>query len=295
MNNSFYGKTVENVRKYQDIKLINNDEKRVIKYQSKPNFVNTVSFTDTLQAVKMEKKTINFNKPTYVGIAVLELSKLTMYEFYYNCLKNKYGDNLELILMDTDSFFLCIKTEDFWEDVKNDPELYKYIDFSNLPKEHPLHGYYIDNNGKIGKFKNELAKKKKVIDQLGNKVLKNIYCEMDVLISVKPKVYSYMSEFHCKMTNKGSMKVVMKYDVNHQDYEECIFENHKNYLNWCNYLDYKNTNELNKYITTQRIGSDKLDVFVYENKKVALSCFDDKNYIDPKDGITVYPHGYFNN
>src|SRR3977135_3828973 len=76
MNNSFYGKTVENIRNYQDIHLINtnepNAEKRIIRYQSKPNFVNTVSFSETLKAVKMEKKTMYFNKPTYVGVAVLE-------------------------------------------------------------------------------------------------------------------------------------------------------------------------------------------------------------------------------
>src|SRR5271156_96656 len=78
MNNSFYGKTIEDVRKRQDIHLINNDEHRVIRYQSKPNFENTVSFTDTLKAVKMRRKTITFNKPIYIGVGVLEYSKLRM-------------------------------------------------------------------------------------------------------------------------------------------------------------------------------------------------------------------------
>ena len=87
MNNSFYGKTIEDVRKRQDIHLINNDEHRVIKYQSKPNFENTISFTDTLKAVKMRRKTVTFNKPIYIGVGVLEHSKLHMYEFYYDVLK----------------------------------------------------------------------------------------------------------------------------------------------------------------------------------------------------------------
>ena len=67
----------------------------------------------SLKAVKMEKKTLHFNKPTYVGVAVLELSKLPMYEFYYDEVKPKYGDNVELLQMDTDSFKLKIKLKTY--------------------------------------------------------------------------------------------------------------------------------------------------------------------------------------
>src|SRR6266853_5245335 len=161
MNNSFYGKTVENIRNRIELHLINNDEDKVIRYQSKPNFLNTVSFTDNLKAVKMRKKTCLFNKPIYVGISVLEHSKLYMYEFYYDVLKKRYPfyGELELVGMDTDSFFLNIKTADLWVDIKNDLELYKHFDFSNTPKDHPL---YNPNNKKLGMFKNELAAEKNV-------------------------------------------------------------------------------------------------------------------------------------
>ena len=159
MNNSFYGKTVENIRNRLEIHLINNDEEKVIKYQSKPNFMNTVTFTETLKAVKMRKKSITFNKPIYVGISVLEHSKLHMYEFYYDVLKRKYNNNVELIRMDTDSFFLNIHTDDLWNEIKSNPELYKWFDFSNAPKDHFL---YNPSNKKLGMFKYELAVDKKI-------------------------------------------------------------------------------------------------------------------------------------
>src|SRR3977135_4199105 len=219
MNNSFYGKTIEDVRKRQDIHLINNDEHRVIKYQSKPNFENTVSFTDTLKAVKMRRKTITFNKPIYIGVGVLEHSKLHMYEFYYDVLKKKYGDKVELIGMDTDSFFLWITTEDLWNDIKNDPILASYFDFSNAPKDHPM---YNPNNCKLGKFKNEMVVEVKLDtrDPETEKKQKAKYWHESSKVScVKPKCYSIKSEYLDKMTNKGVSKVAMKNEVIDQDYD----------------------------------------------------------------------------
>src|SRR5277367_2699372 len=313
MNNSFYGKTIEDVRKRQDIHLINNDDHRVIKYQSKPNFENTVSFTDTLKAVKMRRKTITFNKPIYIEVGVLEHSKLHMYEFYYDVLKVKYGDKVELIGMDTDSFFLYIKTDDLWNDIKNDPELASYFDFSNAPKDHPM---YNPNNNKLGKYKYEMiVEKKVVIDSIKQKV--KYWSEISEIVFIKPKCYSIKSEHLDRMTNKGISKVVMKNDIVHQDYVDCVYNNHQNYLNYCNgyqcftqtdldinydqqrYYNYcngytyYNTNDLNKYTIQHRLGTDKLNMYVYESNKLTLSNEDDKLWIDPTDGITTRPHGYF--
>ena len=106
---------------------------------------------------------------------------------------------------------------------------------------------------------------------------------------VKSKVYSYLSQCSSKMTNKGVSHVVMENDVTHQDYVDCLYMNHQNYLNGgqCK------TADINKYTTAHRIGYDKLDMYVYEITKLTLSNFDDKRCIDPKDGITIYPHGYW--
>ena len=168
MNNAFYGKTID-IRNYQDIKLIKNNDAKVIKLQSKPNFVNTIAFSDTLKAVKMEKKTIVFNKPMFVGTAILEISKLTMYDFYYNGLKKKYKENVELLIMDTDGFKVKIKTEDLWMDIKNDPEFAKYFDFNNAAEEHPLYKFNPENDKVLGKMKNESFVEMKVKDENGEK------------------------------------------------------------------------------------------------------------------------------
>src|SRR5277367_2770860 len=282
MNNAFYGKTIENVRNRVDIHLINNSntptgEDKIIGYQSKPNFMRTVQFNDSLNAIKMNKKTITFNKPIYVGVSVLELSKLHIYNFYYNVLKKKYVDRVELIGMDTDSFFLNIKTNDLWNEIKSDPELYDWFDFSNAPKDHFM---YNPNNKKLGKVKNEL-------------VTKDYWSEMYEIIFIKSKVYSFKSEYKSKMTNKGLMRVVMKYDVTHQDYENCLYYNFQNYINYVNYQPYYKTNDLNLYTTSNRMASEKLEMYVYENRKLTLSNFDDKRLIDIYDGITTYPLGFF--
>src|SRR5277367_851164 len=133
---------------------------------------------------------------------------------------------------------------------------------------------------KLGKFKNEL-------------VTKDYWSEMDEIIFIKSKVYSFKSECKSKMTNKGSMRVVMKYDVTHQDYENCLDYNFQNYINYINYKPYYKTNDLNIYTTSHRIASDKLEMYVYENRKLTLSNYDDKRIISTIDGITTYPLGFF--
>src|SRR5438552_6544849 len=284
MNNSFYGKTIENVRNRVDIHLVNNaitikGEEKIIRYQSKPNFVRTVEFNENLKAVKLNKKTITFNKPIYVGVAVLELSKLHMYNFYYNVLKKKYGDNVEAVRMDTDSFFLNIKTIDLWQDVKNDSEFNDWFDFSNAPKDHFM---FNPNNKKLGKFKNEL-------------VTKDIWDEITEIIFIKSKVYSYVSDYKIKMRNKGTSSAIMKTEITHDDYINCLYNNFNNYINYKNGNNYYRTNDLNLYNTYHRIASEKLEIYVYENKKLTMSNQDDKRFISSEDGISTWPIGYFDN
>ena len=104
MNNAVFGKTMENVRKHRDIKLVTTDKRRN-KLVSEPNYYTIKCFSESLVAIEMKKTKIKINKPIYLGLSILESSKILMYEFWYDYIKPKYGDNVKLCYMDTDSFY----------------------------------------------------------------------------------------------------------------------------------------------------------------------------------------------
>ena len=128
MNNAVYGKTMENVRKHRDIKLVTTHKKRS-KLVSEPNYHTINSFSENLSIIEMRRTKVTMNKPIYLGLSILEISKILMYEFWYDYMKLKYGDNVKLCYMDNDSFIMNIKTEDFYKDIGNDVE--KRFDTSN--------------------------------------------------------------------------------------------------------------------------------------------------------------------
>ena len=107
MNNSVYGKTMENVRKHRDIKLVRSNSERK-KLVSEPNYHTCKQFSENLLAIEMKKTKIHMNKPVYVGQAVLDISKTLMYEFWYDYIIPKYDDKVRLCYMDTDSFIFQI-------------------------------------------------------------------------------------------------------------------------------------------------------------------------------------------
>ena len=121
MNNSVFGKTMENVRKHRDIKLVTTDEKRN-KLVSEPNYHTTKHFSENLLAIEMKKTKVKMNKPIYLGMSILDISKTLMYKFWYDYFKPKYGDKAKLCYTDTDSFIIHITTEDFFENISNDVE-----------------------------------------------------------------------------------------------------------------------------------------------------------------------------
>ena len=128
MNNSVFGKTMENVRKHRDIKLVTTDEKRN-KLVSEPNYHTTKHFSENLLAIEMKKTKVKMNKPVYLGMSILGISKTLMCEFWYDYIKPKYGNRAKLCYTDTDSFVIHIKPEDFYKDIANDVE--KWFDTSN--------------------------------------------------------------------------------------------------------------------------------------------------------------------
>ena len=121
MKSTVFGKTMENVRKHRDIKLVTTDKKRR-KLVSEPNYHTMNYISEVLLIIEMKITKVKMNKPIYLGLPILEISKLLMCEFWYNYIKPKYGDNVKLCYMDTDSFIMYIKTEDFYKDIADDVE-----------------------------------------------------------------------------------------------------------------------------------------------------------------------------
>ena len=110
---------MENLRKRVDVKLVT-DEKKLLKLTSKPTYVSSKIFTENLVVIRKIKETLTLNRPAYVGMCILDLSKTLMYEFHYNYIKKKYNDKVKLLFTDTDSLTYEIETEDvckdFWSD-----------------------------------------------------------------------------------------------------------------------------------------------------------------------------------
>ena len=121
MNNSVFGKTMENVRKYRDIKLVTTDEKRN-KLVSEPNYHTTKRFSENLLAIEIKKIKVKMNKSVYLGRSILDISKTIMYEFWYDYIKPKYEDRAKLCYTDTYSFVIYIITDDFFADISDDVE-----------------------------------------------------------------------------------------------------------------------------------------------------------------------------
>ena len=121
MNNAVFRKTMENIRKHRNIKLVTTDKKRN-KLVSEPSYHTTNYISEDLSIIEMNKTKVKMNNSTYLGLSILDISKILMYEFCYDYMKPKYNDNVKLCYMDTDSFVMNIKTNDFYKDIANDVE-----------------------------------------------------------------------------------------------------------------------------------------------------------------------------
>ena len=132
MNHSVFGKTMENVRNHRDITIVTTNKRRRI-LASEPNYHSTKYISKDLLIMEMKKVEVKMNKPIYLGQAILDISKTLMYEFWYDYIKPKYEDKARLCYMDTDSFVMYIKTEDFYNDIANDVE--RWFDTSNYDEK----------------------------------------------------------------------------------------------------------------------------------------------------------------
>ncbi|XP_072025373.1 uncharacterized protein [Amphiura filiformis] len=211
MNNSVFGKTMENIRNRVNVHLVNSEHK-AIKLAAKPNYERCTIFDENLIAVHMKKIKLYFNKPIYLGMSILDISKTMMYDFHYGYIKPKYGDRAKLCATDTDSLLYEIQTEDFYKDIT--PDVKKLFDTSNYPKDHPseiLSGLYAQgvHNKKIpGLFK----------DEAGGK-------QIAEFVGLRAKLYSYrMHEGKEEKRCKGVKKAVVERKITFDDYKRCLFD-----------------------------------------------------------------------
>ena len=135
MSNSVFGKTMENTRKHREIKLVTTDKKRS-KLVSEPIYHTINLISEDLSIIEIKKTKVKMNKPIYLGLSILEISKILMYEFWYDYMKPKHNDNVRLCYMDTDSFIMNVKTNDFYKDISYDVD--NRFDTSNYEVKRPL-------------------------------------------------------------------------------------------------------------------------------------------------------------
>ena len=239
MNNSVFSKTMENIRKRVDVRLVT-DEKKLLKMTSKPTYVSSKIFNKNLVAVCKIKERLTLNRRAYVGMCILDLSKTLMYDFHYNYVKEKYGNKAKLLFTDTDSLTYEIETEDMYKDFWNDKDR---CDNSDYREDSP----YFDKTNKkvIGKFKDEVA---------GMPITE--------FVGLRSKMYSYIKDNAKEgKTAKGIKKNIIKNEIKHEDYKNVLINNKQ------------------IHHTMKTIRSNNYQLGSYELNKVSLPCFDDKRYI----------------
>ena len=253
MNNSVFGKTMENLRNRVDVKIVRewgNDKIR--KLLSSPSFDRFTIFGNDMAGIHMRKTKLVLNKPVYTGMTILENSKILMYEFFYNHLKARYGHKCGLVYTDTDSLILDIQTEDVYKDMQENSWMY---DTSNYPKENPL--YSIENKKALGKMKDECVGR--VINEV---------------VAVRPKMYSVEVGEKNVRKAKGVKKCVIEKEITHEHYKEALRErkqfNHKMKI----------------------LRSEGHEMYGMCMNKISISPFDTKRWI-ADDGIHTAAYGHF--
>ena len=244
-------KISENIE-IRNIKLVTTDKKRN-KLVSEPNYHTMNYISEDLSITEMNKTRVKMNKPIYLGLSILDISKILMYEFWYDYMKPKYCNDAKLCYMDTDSFVMNIKTNDFYKDISNDVEC--KFDTSNYEINRPL---------PMGKNKKVIGL---MIDKLGGKIITEF-------ATLRPKTYSYLTDGRKEDKKaKGTKKCVIKRMIKFNDYKNCLLKDE---------VILK---------SQQRFISKKHDVYTENINKIALSNNDDKRIVS-SDKITSYPYGY---
>ena len=254
LNNAFFGRTMMNVRKFMSFELVN-DEKRAMRCIANPRYKHRCVFSKYLTGIHFHRKKCLLNVPIYLGFSILDISKTVMYEYWYNYLKPKFDERIELAYTDTDSFIYSVQSEDYYAEIKGNID--RIYDTSNYPHDHPL---YSTKNKKIpGYFKNEL----------GAKI-------MSEFIALCPKMYSViklcLSDEEYK-TGKGVNKPVLEKRIKHKHYKDCVFEG------------------IEKREIMTRFHTKNHIIYTVDITKTALSSKNDK--VAQVDVINTLPYGHY--
>ena len=245
-NNSVFGKTMENIRKREDIRLVTTP-KQLTKLASKPTFIGSKIIVHKI------KESLTLNRPAYVGMCILDLSKTLMYDFHYNFIKRKYDAKAKLLFTDTDSLTYEIEAEDVYKDFWKNKKMF---DNSDYPSNHQF--FDATNKKVIGKFKDEAAG-----------------IPITEFVGLRSKMYSYIKDNNNGgKTAKGIKKNVIKKEIKHSDDKDVLF----------------NEKQLHHQMKTIRSHNHELGSFVIN--KTSLSCFDDKRYLHPN-GLDSFAYGHF--
>ena len=239
MNNSVFGKTMENIDNCVHIRLVC-DELKAIKHIAKPNYERLTIFDENVIAIHMKKTKVCYNKPIFAWECLyLIYLKNLMYGFHYSYIKSKYGTKANLLFTHTVSLMYEIETEDFYADIANDVN--KWFDTSDYPKDHPSGIRTGINNKVIGKFKDEACGK-----------------QIEEFVGLRAKLYSYKMTGEDHKKCKGIKKNIIKKAISHDDYKECLFSKRE---------------EMRRMVI---IRSEKHELYTQQTNKVALSAEDDK-------------------
>jgi hypothetical protein len=265
MNNAVFGKTMENMRGRVKIDLYT-DEKQVLNQVAKPQYLQQKIFDKNLIAIKLMPKVVQLNKPIYVGVAVLDLSKLHMYQFHYDYILQKYGNKATLLFTDTDSLCYHIQTEDIYKDMKENKDEFDFSDYNG-------DGYRScdkTNIKKIGKFKDET---------LGTPIIE--FCGLrskmySIKLEEKIEINKVMTDE--KKTGKGIKTCALKKYITHEDYKRCLFP--------------KSIEDERQLVSFNNLRSIKHNIGLYRYTKVGLSCSNDKQYL-LADGISSLSYGHY--
>ena len=194
----------------------------------------------------MKKTEIYFNKPIFVGQAILDISKTLMFDFHHNYIRKKYGNKAELLFTDTDSLMYLIQTEDVYKDFSKDVN--KYFDTSDYPEDHPSGIKTAVNKKVIGKFKDEVVGK-----------------QITHFVGLRPKLYCFkIEEQGEKRKAKGVKKYVINQSLEFKYYKKCLF------------TEEEVMREMNI------LRSQNHETFSMKVNKVALSANDNKRIICKK-------------
>ena len=244
MNNSVFGKTMENVRNRVSIELVK-DAERAAKLVNKPDFEELKIFDEFLIAVKRRTTKVWMNKPVYVGMSILDLSKTLMFSFQYEFVKKKW-EKVEVLYTDTDSLVLFVETDDFFKDISGD--VAEWFDTNEFAEDHPavLEGLPIvkKNKKKIGLMK----------DECGGKILTE-------WVGLRPKLYSFLTEEGEKQKAKGLTKAMKNKSLRHENFLKCLRTGESQARKQCLFR------------------SRDHHIFTENMVKVALSCDDDKRFV----------------